>query len=56
LYGYANLIWIPVALISWSPLDLLNWIFVGVGLAVSALFIVRNLFVSLALFFVPSYF
>lgn len=43
LYGYANLIWIPVALISWSPIDILNWIFVGVGLAVSTLFLVRNL-------------
>ena len=43
LYGYANLIWIPVALISWSPLTLLNWIFVAVGFAVSVLFLVRNL-------------
>lgn len=43
LYGYANLIWIPVALISWSPLAVLNWVFVGVGLAVSGLFLVRNL-------------
>lgn len=43
MYGYANVIWIPVALISWSPIDLLNWIFVGVGLAVSVLFLIRNL-------------
>lgn len=43
LYGYGNVIWIPVALISWSPLDLLNWIFVAAGLAISALFLVRNL-------------
>ena len=43
LYGYANLIWIPVALISWSPLDLLNWVFAAIGFAVSALFLVRNL-------------
>lgn len=46
LYGYANLIWIPVALISWSPIDILNWIFVGVGLTVSTLFLVRNLSVT----------
>lgn len=72
LYGYANLIWIPVALISWSPIDskktssptllgpqregkeedanrsartVLNYVFVGIGLAVSALFLFRNLYV-----------
>ncbi|KAF2093339.1 Yip1-domain-containing protein [Rhizodiscina lignyota] len=44
LYGYANIIWIPVALISWSPLNILNFIFVGVGFAVSALFLFRNLY------------
>ena len=43
LYGYGNIIWIPVALISWSPITVLNWVFVGVGLAVSAGFLVRNL-------------
>ncbi|MCJ1298536.1 hypothetical protein MMC08_001326 [Hypocenomyce scalaris] len=43
LYGYANLIWIPVALISWSPVTVLNWVFVGVGFAVSGLFLIRNL-------------
>ena len=44
LYGYANLIWIPVALISWSPITILNWVFVGLGLAVSSLFLFRNLY------------
>lgn len=43
LYGYANLIWVPVALISWSTLDLLNWIFVAAGYGWSGLFLVRNL-------------
>jgi protein YIPF1/2 len=43
LYGYANLIWIPVALISWSTLDLLNWIFVAAGFGLSAFFLLRNL-------------
>ena len=43
LYGYANLIWIPVALVSWSPLTALNWLVVAAGLVVSALFLVRNL-------------
>ncbi|KAI9671654.1 MAG: hypothetical protein M1831_003182 [Alyxoria varia] len=43
LYGYANLIWIPVALISWSPLDILNYIFVGLGFLLSAFFLARNL-------------
>jgi hypothetical protein len=44
LYGYANLIWIPVALISWSPITILNYVFVGVGFAFSAFFLLRNLY------------
>lgn len=44
LYGYSNLIWIPVSLISWSNLDLLNYIFVGLGFIISVLFLVRNLY------------
>lgn len=43
LYGYANLIWIPVALVSWSPLSILNYAFVAVGFALSAVFLFRNL-------------
>lgn len=42
LYGYANLIWIPVACISWSPLTFLNWVFTAVGLAASLFFLLRN--------------
>ncbi|KAF2456751.1 hypothetical protein BDY21DRAFT_346007 [Lineolata rhizophorae] len=44
LYGYSNLIWIPVALISWSRISALNYVFVAVGFAVSALFLFRNLY------------
>lgn len=44
LYGYANLIWIPVALISWSQINLLNWIFVGIGFGLSVSFLLRNLY------------
>jgi len=44
LYGYANLIWIPVALVSWSHIIILNYIFVGAGFALSATFLVRNLY------------
>jgi protein YIPF1/2 len=44
LYGYANLIWIPVALISWSPITILNYVFVGLGFGISALFLFRNLY------------
>lgn len=43
LYGYANVIWVPVALISWSPIAVLNYVFVAVGFAVSAGFLTRNL-------------
>lgn len=44
LYGYANLVWIPVALISWSPISILNYVFVAVGFAMSATFLFRNLY------------
>lgn len=44
LYGYGNLIWIPVAIISWSPINILNWVFVGVGFGVSVAFLLRNLY------------
>jgi protein YIPF1/2 len=44
LYGYANLIWIPVAVISWSTISILNWVFVAVGFALSVMFLLRNLY------------
>ncbi|KAI5292637.1 hypothetical protein KEM52_006174 [Ascosphaera acerosa] len=44
LYGYANLIWIPIALSSWSPLNALNWALVAVGFGWSTFFLVRNLY------------
>jgi hypothetical protein len=44
LYGYGNLIWIPVALISWSPITALNWVFVSLGFALSVAFLLRNLY------------
>lgn len=44
LYGYSNLIWIPVALIAWSKINILNWVFVGIGFGVSVAFLLRNLF------------
>ncbi|OAX77338.1 hypothetical protein ACJ72_08366 [Emergomyces africanus] len=44
LYGYANLVWIAVALVSWSPLTALNWVLVGVGFGWSVFFMLRNLY------------
>lgn len=44
LYGYSNLFWILVALVSWSPLDGLNYALVGVGYALSIFFLVKNLY------------
>lgn len=44
LYGYSNLFWIGVALLSWSRLNGLNYALVGVGFAVSVFFLVKNLF------------
>ncbi|KAF8477363.1 hypothetical protein BDZ91DRAFT_21674 [Kalaharituber pfeilii] len=43
LYGYANLIWIPIAIASASPIAILNWVFVAVGFGVSLAFLLRNL-------------
>ena len=43
LYGYANVIWIPVAIISWSPISSLNYVFTAIGFVVSVVFLVRNL-------------
>lgn len=44
LYGYSNLVWIPVALISWSTLNIMNYIFVGLGFGLSVAFLLRNLY------------
>ncbi|KAF8439218.1 Yip1 domain-containing protein [Terfezia claveryi] len=43
LYGYANLIWIPIAIASASPIAILNWVFVAVGFGLSVAFLLRNL-------------
>ena len=43
LYGYSNLIWIPIALLSWSPLNILNYILVALGFLSSVSFLVKNL-------------
>ncbi|KAL0637294.1 hypothetical protein Q9L58_003778 [Maublancomyces gigas] len=43
LYGYSNLIWVPVAIASASPITILNYLFVAVGFGVSALFLFKNL-------------
>ncbi|EOA86160.1 uncharacterized protein SETTUDRAFT_28557, partial [Exserohilum turcica Et28A] len=44
LYGYANLIWIAVSLVAWSPWSIVNFTVVALGLAFSATFLLRNLF------------
>ena len=44
LYGYGNLFWIVVALVSWSPLNGLNYALVALGYAVSVFFLVKNLY------------
>ncbi|TVY60691.1 Protein YIP5 [Lachnellula suecica] len=44
LYGYSNIVWIPVALISWSPISILNYVFVAVGFGISVAFLLRNLY------------
>jgi hypothetical protein len=44
LYGYANLVWIAIALVSWSPLTALNWTLVGIGFGWTVFFLLRNLY------------
>jgi len=44
LYGYGNLFWIVVALVSWSPLSALNYALVGAGFGVSVFFLLKNLY------------
>ncbi|KAK9451062.1 uncharacterized protein V1518DRAFT_412439 [Limtongia smithiae] len=53
LYGYANTIWVPVALVSISPIEIFNfptvsnvvrWLCAAVGLVISTIFLVRNLY------------
>ncbi|KAK9464475.1 hypothetical protein V1512DRAFT_268305 [Lipomyces arxii] len=53
LYGYANTIWVPVSLVSISPIEIFNfptisnvvrWVSAAIGFAVSTTFLVRNLY------------
>ncbi|KAJ4354251.1 uncharacterized protein N0V89_005985 [Didymosphaeria variabile] len=44
LYGYANLVWIPVAVASISTINILNFVFVALGFAASVFFLLRNLY------------
>lgn len=44
LYGYGNLVWIPVALVSWSSMTILNLTFVAAGFFLSVSFLLRNLY------------
>jgi protein YIPF1/2 len=44
LYGYGNLFWIAVALVSWSPLNGLNYALVGLGYTLSVFFLIKNLY------------
>ncbi|KAK9365911.1 hypothetical protein V1509DRAFT_631430 [Lipomyces kononenkoae] len=53
LYGYANTVWVPVALVSISPIEIFNfptisnvvrWVSAAVGFAISTTFLVRNLY------------
>ncbi|KAG0302439.1 hypothetical protein BGZ98_007499 [Dissophora globulifera] len=44
LYGYGLTVWIPVALLSILPWNLLRWALVLAGAAASGIFLVRNLY------------
>ncbi|KAG0353218.1 hypothetical protein BGZ54_002337 [Gamsiella multidivaricata] len=44
LYGYGLTVWIPVAVLSIFPWNLLRWALVLAGAGISGLFLVRNLY------------
>lgn len=55
LYGYSNITWIPVAILSVSPLlgvptlsNIIRWIFIGLGFLFSGSFIAKNIYRKLA--------
>lgn len=54
LYGYSNITWIPVAILSISPLlgaptasNIIRWVFITIGFAFSGSFIGKNLYMVL---------
>lgn len=55
LYGYSNIVWIPVAILSVSPLlgvpklsNIIRWIFIGLGFIFSGSFIAKNIYRKLS--------
>jgi hypothetical protein len=57
LYGYSNITWIPIAILSISPLvgtptlsNIIRWVFIGLGFVVSGSFLAKNIYKTI----VPS--
>ncbi|OZJ05080.1 hypothetical protein BZG36_02080 [Bifiguratus adelaidae] len=44
LYGYSMTIWIPISVLCVIPIDILRWVLVAAGFAVSAIFLTKNLY------------
>ncbi|OAD06422.1 hypothetical protein MUCCIDRAFT_155314 [Mucor lusitanicus CBS 277.49] len=47
-YGYGLTIWIPVSLLCIIPFDYARWAFVGVAFVVTAVFLVKNLYIVIS--------
>ncbi|KAI8882411.1 Yip1-domain-containing protein [Backusella circina FSU 941] len=47
-YGYGLSIWIPVSLLCIIPNDIARWVFVGVAFTVTAVFLVKNLYIVIS--------
>ncbi|KAG2228132.1 hypothetical protein INT45_009178 [Circinella minor] len=47
-YGYGLTIWIPVSALCVMPFDIARWIFVGLAFAVTAYFLVKNLYIVIS--------
>lgn len=43
-YGYAMTVWIPVSALCIMPFDIARWVFVGIAFALTAFFLVKNLY------------
>ncbi|KAI7897704.1 uncharacterized protein BX663DRAFT_490633 [Cokeromyces recurvatus] len=47
-YGYGLTIWIPVSLLCIIPFDYARWAFVGVAFVITAVFLVKNLYIVIS--------
>ncbi|OAD78708.1 hypothetical protein PHYBLDRAFT_130852 [Phycomyces blakesleeanus NRRL 1555(-)] len=47
-YGYSLTVWVPVSLLCVLPFDYARWAFVSIGFALTAFFLVKNLYIVIS--------